>query len=365
MKILCKKSELTKGMQAVQNVISSKTTLPVLSHILMEGTEEKLELSATDLEVGIRSSVKAKVSQKGAITIPGRTVADIVKEAPEEKIEITTEEKAKMTVKSGKSLFKIMGLPKEEFPKLPESSKDKGFTVQGKTLMDLIRKTSFAISRDEARYTLNGILFQVVKGQITAVATDGRRLARIQKKIDDTKLNKEVILPSKAVSEISRIVEDYKSEVKVSIGENEVVFELGDILLVARQVKGEFPDYEKVIPKTYDIRIQLEREKFLSGLRRVSLLASEKFNAVRLSLAKNKMVLAASTPELGEASEEMDIDYDGEEETLAFNPAYLTDFLRNESCREVYFDVINPVSPAVLRPVEGEDYLYVAMPIKI
>ena len=364
MKIICQKSELVRGIQTVQNVISSKTTLPVLSHILMKAENNKLQLCATDLEVGIRSSVEAEVVQEGAVTMPGRTIGDIVKEAPEEKIEILADEKSKVTISCGKSLFRIMGLPKEEFPKLPESGKGKGFDISKKTMKELIKKTSFAISREEARYALNGILFEVGKEEITAVSTDGRRLAKVKKAIAGTKTEKQVILPSKAVNEVNRIIEDVEGEVRMAIGENEVTFEMDGIMLMARLVKGDFPDYDKVVPKTYSDRITLDREKFLSGIRRVSLLTSEKSNTIKISLSRDRMVLSASTPELGEASEEMDISYEGEEEILAFNPVYLMDFLRNEACKEIYFEIINPVSPAVLRPVEEENYFYVVMPIK-
>ena len=365
MKVICQKSELVRGMQVVQNVISSKTTLPILSHVLMETGKNKLQLCATDLEVGIRLSVDAEVVEEGSVTMPGRTIGDIVKEAPEEKVEILADEKSKVTITCGKSLFRIMGLPKEEFPKLPESGKDKGFNISKKIVRELIRKTSFATSREEARYALNGILFQVGKEEITAVSTDGRRLAKVKKAIAGMKTEKQVILPSKAVNEVSRITEDVEGEVRMFIGENEVTFEMDGIMLVARLVKGDFPDYDKVVPKTYNDRITLDRENFLSGIKRVSLLTSEKSNTIKISLSRDRMILSASTPELGEASEEMDISYEGEDEILAFNPVYLMDFLRNEVCKEVYFDIINPVSPAVLRPVEEEDYFYVVMPVKV
>jgi DNA polymerase-3 subunit beta len=366
MKIVCEKAELIEGIQRVQNVVSQRAALPILSHILMEAGKDKLQLCATDLEVGIRCSVSADVQEEGTITVPGRTISDIVREAPEEKIEIVTEKGNSVTISCGKSFFKIMGLPKEEFPKLPESGGEESFCIPQKKIKELIRKTLFAVSRDETRYALGGVLFHVKKKEITAVATDGRRLAKVRReKGKDGKIEKELILPAKAVSEINRLMEDTEEEVKVSIGKNEVTFEFNEIIFMARFLKGKFPEYENVIPKTHNIKLSMNREEFLSAIRRVSLLASEKSNSVKLNLYPKKVVLTASTPELGEASEEMDVSYDGEEEVMAFNPAFLMDFLRNETCEEIYFYIINPVSPAMLRPKDEEDYLYVIMPIKI
>ncbi len=366
MKMLCQKPELLEGIQTVQNIVSQRATLPILSHILMEAEKGRLQLSATDLEVGIRCSVEADVQEEGSITVPGRTISDIVRELPKDKIEILTEKGSAIKINCGKSSFKIMGLPKEEFPKLPESGGKEAFSVPQKMIKQLIKKTSFAVSRDETRYALGGILFQVKKGEITAVATDGRRLAKlIRKRTGDGKVEKEMILPAKAVNEINRIMGDVEDEVKISIGKNELTFEFNEIIFMARFVKGKFPEYENVIPKTHNVRLSLGREEFLSAIRRVSLLASEKSNSVRLNLYPKKIVLTASTPELGEASEEMEVSYEGEEESLAFNPSYLMDFLRNETCGEIYFDMVNPVSPAILRPKDDKDYLYVVMPIKV
>lgn len=366
MKVLCEKSEFLKGIQTVANVISSKTTLPILSHILLDAAGDRIQLYATNLEVGIRTSVRAEVIEEGGITVPGRMISDIVREVPEDKMEVLTETKARMVISCGKSFFKIMGLPKEEFPKIPELEGKGSFSISCGTVKEFIRKTSFAVSKDEIRPGLSGILLKVRKGEMTVVSTDGRRLAKFKKSISDKEIEKVVILPSKAVNEVNRIMEDGKDEVKIAVGENEVMFEFGKIMLVTRLVKERFPDYERVVPKTYSVRLSLEREVFLSAVRRVSLLTSEKSSAIKISLSRNKMALSASTSELGEASDEIDISYDGEEEILAFFPVYLMDFLRNETCKEVYFDIINSVSPAVLRPVGGEeDYLYVIMPIKI
>ena len=366
MKIVCEKNELSRGLQIVQNIVSQRATLPILSHILIEASEGKLELCATNLEVGIRCSVKVNVQEAGTITVPGHTVSDIVREAPDKKIEIETEKANTVTIASGKSFFKVMGLPKEEFPKVPESGLDESFDVSQKMMKDIIKKTLFAVSRDESQQALGGIFLQIKDAEITAVATDGRRLAKVKReKGKDGKIEKEMILPAKALSEINRIMGDTEDNVRVSIGKNEIIFEFNDIVFMARFLKGKFPEYENVIPKTYDTRLSLDREEFLSILRRVSLVTSEKSSSVKLGLSQNKLSLNANTPELGSASEEMDISYDGEKEVMAFNPSYLMDFLRNETCGEVYFDIINPVSPAVLRPKDDENCLYVVMPVKV
>jgi len=363
MKIKCRKSDLLDVIQTVQNIVSPRATLPILSHVLINAGEGKLKISATDFEVGVHCMVNADIEEKGATTIPGRMFADIVRLAPDENIEIACEG-ARVNIKSGKSKFRVGGLPADEFPKIPDIGEEKGFSLSQKDTKEIVRKTLFATSKEESRYALNGVLFKIKGGELTAVATDGRRMALIKKDVDDKKIEKSAILPAKGINELNRVIESSDEKVDFVIGENEILFRIGNILLMARLIKGEFVDYKKIIPKDFNIRINLSKENFLSVLRRVSILTSETSKMVKFTLSDNKMLITANT-ELGESSDEMEIEYRGDEEVLSFNPDYLIDYLQNETSENICFEIVNPKSPAVLRPADDDNYLYIAMPIKM
>lgn len=366
MKLACRKNDLLNVIQTVQNIVSPRATLPILSHVLVNADDGQLKISATDLEVGVHCLVSAEVKEKGAVTLPGRMFAEIVRLAPDDKIQIESED-SRINIKSGKSRFRVGGLPAEEFPRIPVMGKEKGFSLSMKDLKDIIRKTLFATSKEESRYALNGVLFRVKGGELTAVATDGRRLALVKKDIKDMKdkkVEKSAILPSKGVSEINRIIESSDEPVDFSIGDNEVLFKTPDVMLMARLIKGEFVDYDRVIPKDCNIKITIPREDFLSVLRRVSILTSETSKMVKFTLSGDKMAISANT-ELGESSDEIDVEYKGDEEVLSFNPDYLIDYLQSETSEKICFEIVNPRSPAVLRPAEDDNSLYIAMPIKL
>ena len=282
---------------------------------------------------------------------------------PAAEIYVDVDSKNLASIRSGPSYFKILGLPEEEFPPLPRFDDAKIFTIAQKDLKDGLKKTSYAISTDETRYVLNGTLFSFKDNKLTLVATDGRRLALVDLELEFPRSQEiDVIVPTKAVTELQRLVKD-EGDVKVSIGENQIAFEINQTLLVSKLIEGNYPNYRQVIPSEAKERVTLERETLLNAVRRVALLASEKSNSVKLSFSKGNIDIVATTPEVGEARESLAVMYKGREFSIAFNPEFLMAPLRNLSTDEVYLDLIDEMSPGVIK-IAGP-FLYVLMPMRL
>jgi DNA polymerase-3 subunit beta len=363
MKFSVSKDKLLEGLSIVQNIVSTRTTLPILSNVLLQAGEGEIRLTTTDLDVGVRGGVEAQVEKPGATTLPARRLFSIVRELPASDIYVDVDAKNLASIRSGSSFFKILGLPEEEFPPLARFENAKTFNIAQKDLKDGLKKTSYAISTDETRYVLNGILFSFRDNKLTLVATDGRRLALVDLEFEfppDQAID--IIVPTKAVAELQRLVHD-EGEVKVSVGENQIAFELNRTLLVSKLIEGNYPNYRQVIPGEAKERVTLERETFLNAVRRVSLLASEKSNSVKLIFSKGNIDIVATTPDVGEAKESLPVMYKGRDFSIAFNPEFLMAPLRNLSNDEVYLDLIDEMSPGVIK-VQGP-FLYVLMPMRL
>ncbi len=357
------KEKILDGLQRVQNVVSSRTTLPILSNVLMQAGKDGLSLTTTDLDVGVRCTVEAEVSKPGAITLPARKLFSILKEVPVNNIEVEVDERNAASIRCGSSFYKIMGLGEEEFPRFPQSEGGKSLKLAQADLADMLRKTAYAVSSDETRYVLNGVFMSFKADKLTVVATDGRRLALVEKEIELGKGDEsELIVPSKAVAELQRLLGD-SGEVKLAISENQIIFTIGDTTLVSKLIEGTYPNFRQVIPSEAKERIQLERETLLSALHRASILASEKSQSVKLSFGKNALTITATTPEVGEAKETMAINYKGKEITIAFNPQYLMDPLRNLDADEVFMELTDELSPGVVKV--NAPFLYVLMPMRL
>jgi DNA polymerase III subunit beta len=363
MKFSVSKEKLLTGLQTVQNVVSTRTTLPILSNVLLQARGGQLRLTTFDLDVGVSDAVEAEIDKEGATTLPARRLVTIVRELPASEIHIEVDSKNFASIRCGQSFFKILGLPEEEFPALFTFAEAKEFTLSAKDLRDALKKTSYAISTDETRYVLNGILFSFREGNLTMVATDGRRLALVDLEVEFPRSQEvEIIVPTKCISELVRLVAT-DGEVKMSIAENQVAFEMGGTLLVSKLIEGNYPNYRQVIPGEPKERITIERELFLTAVHRVSLLASEKSNSVKLVFSKNNIEIAANTPDVGEAHEAIAVAYKGREFSIAFNPEFLMAPLRNLSNDEIYLDLIDEMSPGVIKI--QSPFLYVLMPMRI
>ena len=368
MNLTISKEQIINGLQAVQNVVSTRTTLPILSNVLLRAEGERLELTATDLDVTVACGVEAKVKKPGATTVPVKKLFGIVRELPNLDIDIEVDEKHNCSVRSGASFYKINGLSADEFPPLQKFKEDKKVVLSQETLRAMMKKTSFAISTDESRYVLNGNFISLKDHKMTMVATDGRRLALVDEEIDVSESSQgEFIVPAKAVNELNRLLQD-KGEVELRYVENQASFTLKDekgssILIVTKLIEGNYPNYRQVIPAETKERIALVREEFLHALRRAEIMTSEKSNSVKLSFGKNKLEITANSPEVGEAKETLAINYKGPEMAIAFNPKYVIDPLNALSNDEVFLELIDELSPGVLK-INGP-FLYVVMPMRL
>ena len=363
MKFSVTKEKLLEGLQQVQNVVSTRTTLPILSNVLLQASGNEVHLTTTDLDVGVRGSFEAQVEKEGATTLPARRLFNIVRELPSSEIQIAIDGKNAASIRSGQSFFKILGLPEEEFPPLPKFENAKVVTMRQKDLRDGLRKTSYAISTDETRYVLNGVLFSFKENKLTLVATDGRRLAMLDIELEFPRSHEtDIIVPTKAVTELQRLLTD-DGDVKVSMGAGQIAFDLNKTLLVSKLIEGNYPNYRQVIPSEAKERVTLERETFLNSLRRVSLLASDKSNSIKLSFGKNNIDITANTPEVGEAKESLAVVYKGRDFSIAFNPEFLMAPLRNLTEDEVFLALIDEMSPGVVKI--QSPFLYVLMPMRI
>ena len=368
MNLTIAKDQIIAGLQAVQNVVSTRTTLPILSNVLLRAADGKVEFTATDLDVTVACSVEAKVAKPGATTVPVKKLFGIVRELNGGEIEIETDEKNVTSIRSGSSYFKINGLAAEEFPPLPKFKDDKKVGLQQETVRAMLKKTSFAVSTDESRYVLNGIFVSLKDGKMTLVATDGRRLALVDEEVEiSEKSAGEFIVPAKAINELNRLLQD-KGEVELKFGENQASFALKDdkgfsVLLITKLIEGNYPNYRQVIPGEAKERIPINREELLQALRRAEIMTSEKANSVKMTFGKNQLAITANSPEVGEARETLAVNYKGKEMAIAFNPRYLIDPLAALSEDEVFIELIDELSPGVLK-INGP-FLYVVMPMRL
>jgi DNA polymerase III subunit beta len=368
MNLTISKEQLINGLQAVQNVVSTRTTLPILSNVLLRADGDRLEFTATDLDVTITSAVEAKVKKGGASTVPVKKLFGIVRELASADIDLQVDEKNVCSIQSGASFYKINGLSADEFPPPPKFGDDKKVTLSQETVRGMMKKTSFAISSDESRYVLNGIFISLKDHKMTMVATDGRRLALADEEVDvSEKSQGEFIVPSKAVNELNRLLQD-KGEIEVRYADNQAAFSLKDekgstILIISKLIEGNYPNYRQVIPAETKERVALVREEFLHALRRAEIMTSEKSNSVKLNFGKNRLEITANSPEVGEAKETLAINYKGPEMAIAFNPKYMIDPLNALANDEVFLELIDELSPGVLK-INGP-FLYVVMPMRL
>ena len=368
MNLTIAKDQILIGLQAVQNVVGSRTTLPILSNVLVRAEGDHVEFTATDLDVTVSCKVEAKVIKPGATTIPVKKLFGIVRELGGTEIEIEVDEKNICTIRCGSSFFKIHGLGADEFPPLPKFKDDKKVSLAQETVKGMLKKTSFAVSTDESRYVLNGIFISLKDHKMTMVATDGRRLALVDEEVDiSEKSAGEFIVPAKAVTELNRLLQD-KGDLEIKFGENQASFALKDdkgsaVLVITKLIEGNYPNYRQVIPGEAKERVPLNREELVQALRRAEIMTSEKANSVKLAFGKNTLAITANSPEVGEARETMAVNYKGKEMAIAFNPRYLIDALNALAEDEVFFELIDELSPGVLK-INGP-FLYVVMPMRL
>lgn len=357
------KEKLLDGLQRVQNVVSTRTTLPILSNVLVAAANDGIRLTTTDLDVSVRCQVEAEVTKIGTTTLPARKLFSIIKEVAGADVEVEVDDKNSTTIRCGSSFYKIMGLPEDEFPRFPQADAGKKLKIQQAAFREALKITAYAVSSDETRYVLNGVYMSFKGEKLTVVATDGRRLALVENDLEIPKGGEtELILPNKAVGELQRLLSD-AGETIISVSDSQIIFDLGTTTLASKLIEGAYPNFRQVIPTETKERIVLERELLLGALHRASLLASEKTQSVRLGFTKNQLTITATTPEVGEAKETLSINYKGKDLAIAFNPQYLMDPLRSLTADEVFLELTDELSPGVLKI--NAPFLYVLMPMRL
>jgi len=365
MDLIAKKSDLVEGIQLVQNAVSLKSSLPILSNVLLETTKNHLNLTATDLDIGICATIPIIASSYGAITVPAKKFFDIIKSLPDDTdVNILKKKNNFVTIKSGTAQFKIIGLPKEEFPQLPTFLDKDAITVKQDILKEMLNLTDFAVSRDDTRYVLNGIFFKVKKDKLNIVATDGRRLANINETFEKkTLVDKSVIIPTKTVQEVKRMLTE-EGDVSIKFSETQILFEFKNSFVLSRLIEGEYPNYQSVIPEKSNKEIKVLRTEFLSAAKRASIFTDKESVAIKLTVNKKKMTISKNTPYLGEAKEDIPVDFSGTQEVeIGFNPRYLIDVLKSLKEENVLFEIDTPNKPGVLR--RGDNYIYVVLPMQL
>jgi DNA polymerase-3 subunit beta len=368
MKLTIARDQFLSGLQAVQNVVGTRTTLPILSNVLLRAETGKLELTATDLDVTVSCAVPAEVAGPGATTLPAKRLFSIVRELSVGDIEVEVDDKNDCSLAVGPSFFKLRGLPAEEFPPVPAFEDQPRITLPQDKVKGMLRRTAFAVSVDEARYVLNGLFFSLKEHKLTMVATDGRRLALTDEEVEvEAEKHAEFIIPSKGLAELTRLLQD-KGQVEVTFTENQAAFTLSDekgskVVVITKLVDGTYPNYRQVIPAECEERVPLAREEFERALRRAEIMTTEKNNSVKLAFERNRLTISANSPDIGEVAETMAVNYKGKDLAIAFNPGYLIQALKALDTEEVFLELTNEFSPGVLK-INGP-FLYVIMPMRM
>jgi len=380
MKVKIQRGELLKGLLRLQGVVERRNTMPILGHVFIETDADAITLFATDLEIGIKSAYPAKVLDKGAMTIAGRKFYEIIREIPEGEVHLEELENHWVLIESGQSRFKIMGLPAQEYPVKPPSPQDPLLRIPHGVLSELIQKTLFAVGENDARYILNGVLFELRavgdhRYSLRLVGTDGHRLAMIEREFESQKPaasggqgagdEVSVIIPKKTLLEIKRLIEEDEQEPEVGFAKNQLLFRQGKLLLFSRLMEGTYPNYQQVIPKDNDKHVRVGKRPLEGALRRVSLLSREKTNAVKLQIETGKICLSSNNPEMGEAREDLPIPYRGDGLSAGFNARYLLDILGAMSGEEAQLEFKDALSPCLVREPQDKDYLCVVMPMRV
>jgi DNA polymerase-3 subunit beta len=372
MELVVGKNQLLRELQLFQGIVERKNTIPILANVLIEAKDNEVRMLATDLEVALRSKCDAMVAKGGSLTLPAKKLYEIIKALPETDVRIQ-QDKNGVKVAADKFDSRMQTLPREDFPSLPEATGAASATLPREALREMVAKTQFAITGEDTRYFLNGALFVLRSDSMSLVATDGHRLALVTVKRDGkdqaVQAGEEVkvILPKKTLLELGKLLSETDGDIRYERGENHLFFQLGDRVLISRMIDGQFPAYERVIPKGNDKEIEFERERLTNAVKRVALLSNERSRAVKFEIDKGKVEVTSSSSEFGEAREQLAVDYQGAALAISFNAQYVLDFLNVVETDVVSLSLKDEVSQAVMKPVgaQGYDYTYVIMPMRI
>lgn len=371
MEFIIEKEEMLRGLSRIQNVVEKKIAMPILSNALIECKGEEISITATDLEIGLQGFYRAKVLEEGRFTVSAKKLFEVVKELPEKEVIFRSSQNQWIEVICGKANFKIMGLSAETFPSLPAYEEEGFFTIRGKIFREMIERTIYAVSMDESRYNLRGhFLAQWRKENdqgLRMVTTDGYRISIIDRGLagEIKGLEKGILLPKKGMSELNRLISENGENIEVKLKNNNFIVRLENVILIMRLLDAEFPDYQQVIPKKTKRKVRIKREILLNSLKRVSLFASEKTRGVKFHFGQGFLELTSYSPEIGEAKEEISIDFRGEDLIVGFNARFILEILSSFYSEEVDLEMEDERSPAILRPTNDIQHTCVIMPMRI
>lgn len=362
MKITCPRERLLTAISQIQGAVSPKTTLPILANVLLEAEAGTLTVTATDLDVGIQYKIPVEVAEPGSTTLPAKRLFGIIRELPEGDVEITVSPAHAAAITCGSAYFRVVGIGKEEFPKLPEFPEAKTYEFPQALLKEMINKTAYSICHDESRYVLNGIYLTVKTNKLTMVATDGRRLAFIEKHVNLPKgAEMDMIIPAKTIQELVKLLGE--GFVNIVLAKNQIAFKFLNCVLISRLIEGAYPNFRQVIPEGLEQKITINREELLSAARRSALITNDRSNSIKLNFMPQRLVISANTPDVGESRESINIPYEGKDIEVAFNPNYIVDVLKNIEDQEIILEVTDSVNPGIIRT--GPEFLYVIMPMRL
>jgi DNA polymerase III subunit beta len=368
MKLRITRDNLQQGLAAVAASIPTRTTLPVLSNILIDVGSDSIAMSGTDLDIAVSVTVPAEVEEPGSLTVPAKKLQELARELPEHPVRLTTKAD-RLELTCGRATFRLNGMPRDEFPTFPAVDFSNSWKVQGRVLHDLIRQTSFAVSTEESRPILNGVLWQLADGEMRMVATNGHRLARMRVPAEAAGAPKaDLIVPPKALAQVERLF-SADDEIEVARSENHIGFRKEGTQVYTRLIEGPYPNYEQVIPKDNDKHAIADRNQLVQVLRRMAVVASDQTHRVRLGFTTNTVRFSVETPDLGEAHEDLEVEYAGEPLDIGFNASYLLEVLRYMPADEVKLTFKAPERAATIEPANGAadvaDYLCLVMPLRL
>jgi len=371
MQFIISRDIFLNGLMKVQGIVEKKHTIPILANVLIEAKNDEITITATDLEVGLKSRYKAKVIDEGKITVSAKKMFEIIKELPDKEINFNSKSNFWVEVKCHKSIFNLVGLSPDEFPKFPDIQLGNSSIIKS-NLSEMIEKTLFSVSSDETKFNLTGIFIKSKKvnneNKLVFVSTDGHRLSLIKRTIEtqlDNKYSEGFILPKKGIIEIKKLLETMDENIVMGISDNNFSISNNKTTLIMRMVDGEFPDYNRVIPDKGNNSAIIDKNLFLHALKRISILSSEKSKGVKLSLNKDSLVLTSSNPEIGDAKEEIEIAYSGDDITIGFNAKYIIEILQVIKNENIIFNLKDNISPGRINPEGDEDHISVIMPMRL
>ena len=368
MKLKIERDELLRGLGRIQAIVERRGTLPILANTLIEASDARISLAATDLEVGIVGSHAAEVETPGSVTLGAKKLYEIVRELDEPEVALRIEDGSRVALECGPARFSLLSISPEEYPTLQTGDGVSFTEIEAPLLAELIDRTLYATSTDETRYNLNGVYMEKAEGnRVRFVATDGHRLSVVEKSLSApvSFLDSGVIVPRKGMAEIRKLCDETDTSVEIGLGEGFLIVRRPDLLLTCRLIDGEFPNYRQILPKQHRVRLVCERARLLHAVRRIALLAHERSRGFRFALSDGQIELSASNPDLGEAREALPVDYKGDSLETGFNARYVLDALATMVSKEVVVELTDELAPVAFRPADDPDQLAVIMPMRL